>query len=140
MGAGIFVALQRKATVHIIAEAIGWVESRGNYGAVGPATRSGNRAYGKYQVMDFNIPVWSQAIIGRKLTPQQWLADSGAQDAVVRAKIAEYLNQWGNAADVASVWFSGRPLTQAGNAADITGTTVPTYVQKVLDRMKVLSA
>lgn len=90
--------------------------------------------------MDFNIGPWSLAIIGRRLTPQQWLADPNAQDTVVRAKIAEYLNQWGTAGDVASVWFSGRPLQQAGNAADVTGTTVPAYVKKVLDRMAALTA
>jgi len=45
------------------AEAIGQFESGGNYNAIGPATSKGNKAYGKYQVMDFNIPNWSKEVI-----------------------------------------------------------------------------
>lgn len=125
----------RTSTVYRIAEAIGFVESRGNYQAVGPATKSGARAYGKYQVMDFNIPVWSEAILGRALTVQEWLADPSSQDAVARAKIAEYYGRYRNVADVASVWFSGRPLARASGSSDVTGTTVPEYVQRVLDAL-----
>lgn len=132
--AGVWL-IMRTSTVYRIAEAIGFVESRGNYQAIGPATKSGNRAYGKYQVMDFNIPTWSEAILGRALTVEQWLADPSAQDSVARAKIAEYYGRYRNVADVASVWFSGRPLSQAGSSADVTGTTVPTYVQRVLDAL-----
>src|SRR5258706_10469967 len=47
-------------------------ESSNNYGAVGPSV-NGDRAYGKYQVMDFNIPSWTSQYYGKSLTPQQFL-------------------------------------------------------------------
>lgn len=122
--------------VDALMQAIGFVESGGNYAAVGPPVNAGgSRAYGKYQVMDFNIGPWSQRALGRALTPAAFLADPAAQDATARAEIARLLGVYGNPADVASVWFSGRPLLQAGNAADVTGTTVPAYVQAVLARL-----
>ena len=37
----------------------------------------------------------------------------------------------GTVEDVASAWFSGRPMAQAGNAKDVIGTSVPKYVQNV---------
>lgn len=135
LGAMGFMALQKRATIYAIAEAIGYVESRGNYKALGPHTANGDRAYGKYQVMGNNIPAWSLEVLGRALTPAEWLADGTAQDQVARAKIAQFFGQYGNASDVASVWFSGRPLARAGNSHDVTGTTVPGYVQQVLDAM-----
>ena len=41
-------------------------------------------------------------------------------------------NKHGTVEDVASVWFSGRPLARAGNRKDILGTTVPQYVKNVV--------
>lgn len=121
--------------VWAIAEAIGKVESGGNYSAIGPRTKSGNRAYGKYQVMDFNIGPWTREALGREYSTDQWLASPAAQDATARAKLAQYFVKYWNVKDVASMWFSGRPLSRAGSSADVTGTTVPEYVQRVLDAM-----
>ena len=115
-----------------IANAIAQVESGGSYSAVGPMTENGNRAYGKYQVMDFNIPTWTQEFFGQSLTPEQFLANPQAQDVVALGKMKSIFEQYGTPGDVASVWFSGRPLSRSGNSADITGTTVPEYVQKVI--------
>lgn len=133
--AGVLWLLFRRPLVDALAEAIAYVESRGNYQAVGPLTKAGARAYGKYQVMDFNIGPWTLAALGRVLTPAQWLADPNAQDVTARHRLGELLATYGNPADVASVWFSGRPLSRAGNAADVTGTTVPAYVDAVLARL-----
>ena len=115
--------------------AIAKQESGGNYGAIGPATSKGNRAYGKYQVMDFNIPSWTQQALGYSMTPQQYLNSPQAQEAVADYKFGQLYNQYGNWGDVASVWFSGRPLAQAGNSSDVTGTTVPHYVNNILSFM-----
>lgn len=107
------------------------VESSGNYGAVGPVTEKGNRAYGKYQVMDFNIPTWTKEVLGQSMTPQQFLASPQAQDAVAKAKLQEAYDKYGTWEDSASVWFSGRPLS--GNTSkDVTGTSTPEYVQRFL--------
>lgn len=128
-----FKLIMAKVTVHRIAEAIAHVESRGNYAAVGPATRTGDRAYGRYQVMGANVVAWSQDILGRVVTVQEFLATPQIQDTIARAKFAEYFARYKTVSDVASVWFSGRPLARAGQSADVTGTTVPDYVQRVLD-------
>lgn len=107
------------------------VESSGNYGAVGPVTEKGNRAYGKYQVMDFNIPTWTKEVLGQSMTPQQFLASPQAQDAVAKAKLQEAYDKYGTWEDSASVWFSGRPMS--GNTSkDVTGTSTPEYVQRFL--------
>lgn len=121
--------------VRRVAEAIGQFESGGNYKALGPTVTSGmykgDRAYGKYQVMGKNIPSWSLAALGRKLTPEQFLADPKAQDAVADYYMGKHLAKYGNVRDVASVWFSGRPVARAGNAKDVLGTSVPKYVKNV---------
>lgn len=127
------VLMARAVTVHRIAEAIAYVESRGRYDAVGPIVpRTGDRAYGRYQVMGANVRAWSLDIIGRTVEPAEFLASPALQDTIARTKFAELFARYGSVQDVASVWFSGRPLARAGNDADVTGTTVPVYVQKVM--------
>jgi len=69
------------------------------------------------------------------MTPQQFLNNPNAQEAVAQMKFTELYNKYGNWADVASVWFSGRPVSQAGNSKDVTGTTVPKYVNNILSMM-----
>ena len=91
----------------------------------------GDRAIGKYQIMSKNIPSWSKEALGRSITPQQFLADPKLQDAIAEYKMANIFKQYGNVADVASVWFSGRPMNKAGNAKDVLGTTVPQYIRNV---------
>lgn len=114
-----------------IADAIGEYESGGNYGAIGTKTKSGDYAYGKYQIMGANIPQWTKEVLGKSMTPNEFLNDAAAQDKVAQAKIAEKYNIYGNIEDVASSWFSGKPLAKAINRKDVNGTTVPDYVKKV---------
>lgn len=110
-------------------DAISSVESGGKYDAIGPDT-GGDRAYGRYQVMGANIPAWTKAALGREMTPQEFLADPKAQDATFDHRFGQYVQQYGNPQDAASMWFSGRPMAKAGNASDVLGTTVPGYVAK----------
>lgn len=109
--------------------AIASIESAGSggYQAVGPETGKG-RAYGKYQVMDFNIPAWTKKHTGVSMTPEAFLASPGAQEAVFNGEFGGYVEKYGNPQDAASVWFSGRPL--AGNNSSDGGNTVPQYVEK----------
>jgi hypothetical protein len=109
--------------------ALGTIESSGNYHAIGPVTQKGNRAYGKYQVMDFNIPSWTKEVLGTSMTPQEFLSNPDAQEAVAAAKMQSYYDKHGTWEDAASIWFSGRPLSKAGNASD-GFNTVPEYVTK----------
>lgn len=109
-------------------DALGTIESGNNYSALGPETESGDRAYGRYQVMGANIPSWTKEALGQSLTPEQFLADKDAQNAVARHRFGMYVDKYGNPFDAASMWFSGRPMARAGQSADITGTSVPEYV------------
>lgn len=107
--------------------AIAAKESGGRYNAMGPVTRRGDRAYGKYQVMGENIPVWTRQAIGRAMTPQEFLNDPAAQEAVFEKIFGSNLNKFGFK-DAASIWFSGKRASEAGNASDVNGTTVPNYI------------
>jgi len=106
------------------------VESGGRYDAVGPETGKG-RAYGKYQVMDFNIGPWTEEILGRRMSVDEFLASPEAQDAVFNAKMRDYTNRYGTVEDAASMWFSGRPY--AGNNRSDGYLTVPQYVSRVME-------
>lgn len=110
--------------------AIGSVESGNDYSALGPETNSGDRAYGRYQVMGNNIPEWTEKHLGVRMTPDQFLKDQAAQDKVFDAVTGGYHDKYGNLDDVTSSWFSGRPMARAGNASD-GYNTVPQYVAKV---------
>ncbi|HEY0120544.1 MAG TPA: phage tail length tape measure family protein [Rhizobium sp.] len=111
------------------AEAIKSVESSGNYGALGPVLKSGDRAYGAYQVMGANVPSWTKAATGTAMTPNAFLNDKSTQDAVFNKYFGASVSKYGNPQDAASVWFSGRPLSKAGNASDGFNTT-PEYITK----------
>ena len=55
-------------------QAIANIESRGSggYSALGPLTKKGDRAYGRYQVMGDNLPSWTKEALGRQLTPDEF--------------------------------------------------------------------
>jgi hypothetical protein len=104
-------------------------ESGGRYGAIGPSVQGGHHAYGKYQVMDYNIPSWTKKYYGQSLTPQQFLNNPQAQDAVARGVLQGYYNRYG-AAGAAAMWYSGQPNPNKtyGNPP------VKTYVSSVINR------
>lgn len=114
------------------ANAIASIESAGSgdYAAVGPVTKKGNRAYGRYQVMDFNIGPWTEKYLGRRMTPEEFLASPEAQDTVFAGEFGSYVQKYGNPQDAASAWFTGRPLSEGANRSDILGTTGDVYVGK----------
>jgi hypothetical protein len=112
--------------------AIKAIESAGSggYSALGPITASGDRAYGAYQVMGANIPAWTKQALGQSLTPQQFLGNSSAQDAVFDKIFGGYVSKYG-ANGAAQAWFGGPgSVGKGGNAADLLGTTGTSYVQK----------
>jgi hypothetical protein len=119
-----------KLDINKIMHAIGQFESGDNYGSRGVPTKSGDRAYGKYQIMGSNIPVWSKEALGRTVTTNEFLANPEIQDAIAQAKMKAYLDKYGNVGDVASAWFSGRPLRN-NFYKDILGTSVPDYVKAI---------
>lgn len=117
-------------------DAIASIESRGSgdYAAVGPQTKTGDRAYGRYQVMGANIPAWTKEILGRSMTPQEFLSDQKAQDAVFDAKFGGYLKS-GGPQNAASMWFTGKPLAQGGGLADVNGMTGNRYADRFMQAL-----
>lgn len=128
-------SVPQNAQAQRVANAIGQFESGGNYKSLGPVLTSGSyagdRAYGKYQVMGKNVPNWTKEALGKSMTPQQFLADQKAQDAVAEYRMGKLLAQGYGVQDIASIWFSGQPLANAGNKKDQLGTSVPQYVKNV---------
>jgi hypothetical protein len=124
-----------------VLEAIAAVESMGSgdYEAIGPVVKKGmykgQRAYGRYQVMEGNIAPWTKAALGKSLTVEEFMADPKAQDAVALHQLQMSKNKHGTWEDAASVWFSGRPMASAGNASD-GYTTVPEYISKFRQNFK----
>jgi hypothetical protein len=112
-------------------DAISSIESAGSggYDAIGPLTKHGDRPYGRYGVMGANIPQWTNQILGTQMTPNQFLADHGAQDAVFNSQFGSYLKSTGSPQDAASMWFTGLPLAQ-GMARHDNNITDATYVNK----------
>lgn len=108
-------------------EAIGKIESGGNYSAIGVQTSHG-RALGKYQVMEEFLPEFLSKAGLPSMTPKEYLASNSAQDQVFAANFGAYMKQTGSANDAASMWLTGKPLAQAGSVADAHGTNAQTYV------------
>lgn len=107
--------------------AISGLESGGNYASLGPVVpTTGDRAYGKYQVMGKNIPEWTQAALGSPMTPDQFLQNPQAQDAVFKHKFGEYTQKYGPEG-AARAWFAGEAGMNNPNAHDQLGTTVANY-------------
>lgn len=101
------------------------IESSNNYGALGPKhPKTGDRAYGAYQVMGANIPVWTKEVLGRAMTPEEFLQDKEAQDAVYKAKMGGYVNKYG---------VDGALRAWLGPAEkDFTGTSQEAYRNKFM--------
>jgi hypothetical protein len=109
--------------------AISGIESGGRYDLRGPVTKSGDRAYGKYQVMGANIPEWSRAALGRSMTPDEFLADTNAQEAVFKHRFGQYVDRYGPTG-AAKAWFAGEGGMNNPNASDLYGTTVASYARR----------
>jgi hypothetical protein len=111
------------------ASAISGIESGGKYDALGPVTKTGDRAYGKYQVMGANVPAWTKAHVGQEMTPEQFLADPKIQDAVFKGQFGQYAQKHGPEG-AARAWFAGEGGMNDLGRKDQLGTTVGGYGQK----------
>lgn len=114
-----------------LAYAVKQFESGGDYGAMSPPSANGDRAYGAYQIMGNNVPAWTSQILGRSMTPDEFLNDKQAQDAVAVKKLGDYYTKYGNVNDAASAWFTGGPQKANAGKKDVLGTTTEKYVSSV---------
>jgi hypothetical protein len=110
-------------------EAIGQIESGGNYDTIGVQTKHG-QALGKYQVMEEFLPEFLQKAGLPSMTREEFLKSHTAQDQVFAANFGAYMKQTGSANDAASMWLTGKPLAQAGGAKDALGTDAAKYVSR----------
>lgn len=110
--------------------AIASIESKGSgdYGAIGATHPKLGRALGKYQVMEANVGPWSQAALGRAVSPEEFLANPQIQDAVFNSQFGQYVKQFGPQG-AAQAWFAG-PGGIGTNRQDSLGTSVPEYTAK----------
>lgn len=127
--------VQMMAGVTDPASRIAGIESagqpNGGYGAVGPVANSrGNRAYGRYQVMDFNVGPWTKEVLGNEMSPQEFLQNPQAQDAVFKAKFGQASRQYGGDEAAARWWFAGPGGMNNPTASDVNGMTVARYSDK----------
>jgi hypothetical protein len=77
---------------------------------IGPGhSLAGDRAYGKFQVMGSNVGPWTKEILGQEMTPEEFLANPQAQEAVFKGKFGQYVQQTGDPKAAAAMWFSGQP-------------------------------
>lgn len=126
-----------ESMIKIALGALSDVESRGSggYKARGPVVKSGmykgQRAYGKYQVMEGNIGPWTEKYHGERLTAEQFLNNPEAQETVAENLILSNWRKYGNIEDAISVWFTGKPYKKAASlgAAD-QNINVTGYVEK----------
>jgi len=109
--------------------AIAGIESGGRYDALGPKTKTGDQAHGKYQVMGANIGPWTKEILGKEMSPQDFLASPEAQDAVFKGKFGQYAQKYGPEG-AARAWFAGEGGMNNLDAKDQLGTSVGQYGQK----------
>jgi hypothetical protein len=108
-------------------------DARG-YGTIGqpidnPNSRYyGDQAVGKYQWMSRDLP---QHLANAGMPPMNvadFLKNGQAQETLFEREFGPLMQQHGFN-DAASIWFSGRPMAQAGNSSD-GNISVPQYVTK----------
>lgn len=109
--------------------AISSIESGGRYDLLGPVTRKGDRAYGRYQVMGENIGPWSAEVFGAPLTPEQFLQSPQAQDAIFAHKFGQYVQRHGPEG-AARAWFAGEGGMNDLGRRDQLGTSVGEYSRR----------
>jgi hypothetical protein len=112
-------------------DAIASIESAGSgdYSAVGPNHPKLGRALGRYQVMEANIPQWSQAALGRSVSPDEFLANPEVQDAIFDHQFNGYVEKFGPEG-AAQAWFAGPGGVGKMDRKDSLGTSVGDYTQK----------
>lgn len=111
------------------AKAIQSIESGGNYKALGPITKNGDRAYGAYQMMGNNIGPWSKETFGRTLTAEEFLQNPSMQDQMFQKKFGGYVDKFGPAG-ASQAWFGGPGSVGKGGRTDVLGTSVSEYSEK----------
>lgn len=112
-----------------ILQVIKQFESSGNYGILGANVPGQGRALGAYQLMPGTLATMSRRVLGRTVSPQEYLSNPGMQDQIASAMVNEYLNKYHTSRDVFSMWASGQPYSVSSRWADkVSGVSVAQMV------------
>jgi hypothetical protein len=114
--------------------AIASIESAGSgdYKALGGIIgRSGDRAYGRYQIMGSNIPQWSKEVLGREVSVDEFMNDPKLQDAIFDKKFGDYVRKYGEE-NAARAWFGGEGNINKTGTEDPNGLNIGDYGSKYL--------
>ncbi len=105
-------------------------ESNGNYAATNPSG-----AEGAYQILQSNIPSWSQEALGHSITNQQFMSSDSDQDTIAKYMLGKYLNQYG-LAGAAAAWYGGPGAVANMNDKTPYGgyPSMYDYVQSILSK------
>jgi len=137
-------------------------ESGGNYQAIGPAMpHRSDRALGRYQIMEANLPSWSQQYLGRQVGREEFINNPQIQDQIAMGRMGDYwkraeslgLAPEDRARYVSMAWYGGQgradSRVQNGkfvyNQADlakqrIAGGTAPSvkeYGDSIISRLNI---
>jgi hypothetical protein len=113
--------------------AIAGKESGGSYSA----RNSSSGAMGKYQIMPGNIAGpggWDKEILGRNVTPQQFMNNPQIQEAIARGKLRQYYDRYG-VRGAASAWYSGDPNKWRNTSSQGAYPSIYNYVMSILKAM-----
>lgn len=114
-------------------DAIASIESAGSgdYSAVGPTHPKMGRALGRYQIMESNIGPWSQAALGRQVTPDEFMADPKLQDAIFDHQFNQYVQKYGPEG-AAQAWLGGPGGVGKVDRKDSLGTSIGSYGKRFM--------
>lgn len=113
--------------------AIKGLESAGRYDIMGVWNNAHtDRPYGAYQVMGANIPDWTKKYFGQSLTPDQFLRNPAAQDAVFNGEFGRLAGKYGPEG-AAQAWLGGSGSVGKEGRSDSLGTTVGNYGKKFME-------
>lgn len=113
--------------------AIASIESAGSgdYSAIGTRNAKLGRPLGRYQIMEANLPAWSQEVLGRRVGVQEFMNNPALQDQIFDAKMDQYEQKFGPEG-AAQAWFGGPGSVGKTGRSDVHGTTVGGYGQRYM--------
>lgn len=129
----------RNPQLQAFLQAISTQESGDDYNAVGVDTGGGHRAYGKYQIMDFNINGpggWDQEALGHNIDIEQFLNTPDLQEQIARYKLRQYFKEYGPEG-AAKAWYAGPGNAYSNsNSPQYGGPSINGYANSVLKHMQ----
>lgn len=112
-------------------DAIAGIESAGSgdYAAVGVRNPTLGRPLGRYQIMEGNLPQWSQEALGRQVSADEFLRSPQLQDAVFDHRFDQYASKYGEEG-AARAWLGGEGGVADPTRKDVLGTSTGEYGQR----------